>query len=447
VVVEDSGVALSLEVDSAGQRAQVRRAALASSIGTTIEWYDFFLYNTAAALVFPHLFFPASTPYVGAMASFATYAVGFVARPLGAAIFGHWGDRIGRKATLIVTLLVMGISSAIVGVLPGTTAIGAAAPLILVALRLVQGLAIGGEWSGSVLIAMEWGDQRKRGLLGSFAQLGVPMGLVLGTGGMTLLSATLSAEQFSSWGWRIPFLFSLVLVGVGLMVRLSILETPMFAKVTEARKTARVPVADAIRQHWREILLSAGLRFSEQMPFYLFTTFVLTYVVSRHEFTKTFVLKAVLAGAVCELVAIPLFSHLSDRYGRKRIYLTGAILTGLIAYPYFAVLSHGGAGLIFLAVVASLFIHGLQYGPQAALIAENFPTHLRYGGAGLGYQLASVFAGGPAPLIATWLLHKTGTPYAISAYIVFAAVVTVACCLALPNRSRVDIDDAAVYRR
>ncbi len=446
MVVEDNGVAVGLEVDPAGQRAQVRRAALASSIGTTIEWYDFFLYNTAAALVFPHLFFPASTPYAGAMASFATYAVGFVARPLGAAIFGHWGDRIGRKATLIVTLLVMGISSAVVGILPGTAAIGAAAPLILVALRLVQGLAIGGEWSGSVLIAMEWGDQRKRGLLASFAQLGVPMGLVLGTGGMTLLSATLSTEQFNSWGWRIPFLFSLVLVGIGLVIRLSILETPMFAKLTAERKTARVPVADVIRQHWREILLSAGLRFSEQMPFYLFTTFVLTYVVSRHEFTKTFVLKAVLAGAVCELVAIPLFSHLSDRYGRKRIYLTGAILTGLIAYPYFAVLSHGGAGLIFLAVVASLFIHGLQYGPQAALIAENFPTHLRYGGAGLGYQLASVFAGGPAPLIATWLLHTTGTPYAISAYIVFAAAVTVACGLALPNRSRVDINDPAVYR-
>jgi metabolite-proton symporter len=407
VVVGNDDVALSLKIDPAGQRAQVRRAALASSIGTTTEWYDFFLYNTAAALVFPHLFFPASTPYAGAMASFATYAVGFVARPLGAAIFGHWGDRIGRKSTLIVTLLVMGISSAIVGMLPGTAAIGPAAPLLLVLLRLVQGVAIGGEWSGSVLIAMEWGDQRKRGLLGSFAQLGVPMGLVLGTGGMTLLSATLSPEEFNSWGWRVPFLFSLVLVALGLVIRLSILETPMFAKVAEERVTARTPVVEAIRQHWREILLSAGLRFSEQMPFYLFTTFVLIYVVSRHEFNRTFVLKAVLAGAVCELVAIPLFSHLSDRFGRKRIYLVGSLLTGLIAYPYFAVLTHSGAGLIFAAVMVSLFLHALQYGPQAALIAENFPTHLRYGGAGLGYQLASVFAGGPAPLIATWLLHKT----------------------------------------
>src|SRR6201997_5681312 len=264
MVVGDNEVIRAAQLDPAGQRAQVRRAALASSIGTTIEWYDFFLYNTAAALVFPHLFFPASSPYAGAMASFATYAVGFVARPLGAALFGHWGDRLGRKATLIVTLLVMGISSAIVGILPGTAAIGLAAPLLLVALRLVQGLAIGGEWSGSVLIAMEWGDQRRRGLLGSFAQLGVPLGLVLGTGGMTLLSATLSPEAFTSWGWRVPFLLSLVLVAVGLAIRLKIVETPMFAKVQQEGKTARVPVIEVIRQHWREILLSAGLRFSEQ---------------------------------------------------------------------------------------------------------------------------------------------------------------------------------------
>ncbi len=419
---------------------------MASAIGTTIEWYDFFLYNTAAALVFPHLFFPASSAYAGAMQSFATYAVGFAARPVGAAIFGHWGDRIGRKATLIVTLLVMGISSALVGVLPKTATIGLAAPLLLVALRLIQGLAIGGEWSGSVLIAMEWGDQRRRGLLGSFAQLGVPLGLVLGTGSMTLLSATLSPEAFSSWGWRVPFLLSLVLVAVGLAIRLKIVETPMFAKVQQEGKTARVPVIEVIRHHWREILLSAGLRFSEQMPFYLFTTFVLIYVVSRQGFSRTFVLNAVLLGALCELVAIPFFSQLSDRLSRKRVYLTGAVLIALIAFPYFAALTHGGAVLIFVAVVVSLQLHAMEYGPQAALIGESFPTHLRYGGAGLGYQLASVFAGGPAPLIATWLLHETGTPYSISIYIVFAAIITIGCVAALPDRSRVDIEDATVYR-
>jgi metabolite-proton symporter len=447
MVVPNDAVAGNAKLDSEFQRIQVRRAALASSIGTTIEWYDFFLYNTAAALVFPHLFFPASTAYAGAMQSFATYAVGFAARPVGAAIFGHWGDRIGRKATLIVTLIVMGVSSAIVGILPGTAAIGWAAPLLLVVLRLVQGVAIGGEWSGSVLIAMEWGDQDKRGLLGSFAQVGVPVGLVLGTGGMTLLSATLSADAFNSWGWRVPFLASLILVAVGLVIRLKILETPMFSKLVGKRETARTPVIEAIRRHWREILLSAGLRFSEQMPFYLFTTYVLIYVVARHHFSKTFVLNAVLVGAVAELAMIPLFSHLSDRVGRKRVYLTGAVLTGLIAFPYFAVLTHGGHVLIFLAVVVSLVVHAMQYGPQAALIGESFPTRLRYGGAGLGYQLASVFAGGPAPLLATWLLHETGTPYSISAYIVLAAVITVGCVLALPDRSRVNIDDAAVYSR
>ena len=449
MAVGDDEVTKAAEPGQESQRTQVRRAAVASAIGTTIEWYDFFLYNTAAALVFPHLFFPASSAYAGAMQSFATYAVGFAARPVGAAIFGHWGDRIGRKATLIITLLVMGISSAVVGILPGTATIGVLAPLSLVFLRVIQGLAIGGEWSGSVLLAMEWGDQEKRGLLGSFAQIGVPVGLVLGTGGMTLLSATLSPDAFNSWGWRIPFLASLVLVVVGLAIRLRIRETPMFAKMVAEQKVVRTPVTQAIRDHWREILLSAGTRFSEQMPFYLFTTYVLIYVVSRHshEFSKTFVLYAVLAGAICELAAIPYFSHLSDRVGRQRVYLTGAVLMGMIAFPYFAVLTHGGHALVFITIVLSLILHAMQYGPQAAMIGESFPTHLRYGGAGLGYQLASVFAGGPAPLVATWLLHETGTPYSISVYIVVAAMITVACVLALPDRSRVDIEDAAVYSR
>ena len=281
----------------------------------------------------------------------------------------------------------------------------------------------------------------------SSAQIGVPVGLVLGTGGMTLLSATLSTEAFNSWGWRVPFIASLILVAVGLVIRLKILETPMFARVLAEGKTASTPVMDAIRQHWREILLSAGARFSEQMPFYLYTTFVLTFVVARHDYSKTFVLTAVLAGALLELVMIPWFSHLSDRFGRKRVYLTGAVLTGLFAFPYFAVLNHGGYAPIFIAIVLSLVFHAMQYGPQAALIGESFPTHLRYGGAGIGYQLASVFAGGPAPLLATWLLHETGTSYAISVYIVLAAVVTVACVVALPDRSRSNIDDAAIYSR
>jgi metabolite-proton symporter len=447
MAIGDEEVSRAVEADSGTKRVQVRRAAMASAIGTTIEWYDFFLYNTAAALVFPHLFFPASSAYAGAMQSFATYFVGFAARPIGAAIFGHYGDRIGRKTTLIITLLVMGLASAVIGIMPGTATIGVAAPILLVALRVLQGIAVGGEWSGSVLLTMEWGDQKRRGLLGSFAQVGVPVGLVLGTGGMTLLSATMSEDAFDSWGWRIPFLASLILVAVGLVIRLRILETPMFAKVVEQGKTATAPVKDAIKHHWREILLSAGVRFAEQMPFYLFTTFVLIYVVQRHHYSKTFVLAAVLVGATVELAAIPFFSHLSDSLGRRKVYVTGAVIAGLFAFPYFYVLTHGGQVWIFIVVVLSMIIHAMMYGPQAALIGESFPTHLRYGGAGLGYQLASVFAGGPAPLVATWLLHETGTPYSISIYIVIAAVITVICALALADRSRADIEDDTVYSR
>ncbi len=447
MTIGDDEVSQAVQADTGTKQTQVRRAAMASAIGTTIEWYDFFLYNTAAALVFPHLFFPESTAYAGAMQSFATYFVGFAARPIGAAIFGHWGDRIGRKTTLIITLLVMGLASAVIGIMPGTATIGVAAPLLLVFLRVLQGIAVGGEWSGSVLLTMEWGDQKRRGLLGSFAQIGVPVGLVLGTGGMTLLSATMSEEAFDSWGWRIPFLASLILVAVGLVIRLRILETPMFAKVLEQGKTASAPVKDAIKHHWREILLSAGVRFAEQMPFYLFTTFVLTYVVQVHHYSKTFILSAVLVGATVELAAIPFFSNLSDSVGRKKVYTAGAVSAGVFAFPYFFVLTHGGAAPIFIVIVLSMVIHAMMYGPQAALIGESFPTHLRYGGAGLGYQLASVFAGGPAPLLATWLLHETGTPYSISIYIVIAAVITVICCLALADRSRVDIEDDANYSR
>jgi MFS family permease len=445
MVLDPNEAQRARSVGETEHRRQVRKAAFASCVGTSIEWYDFFLYGTAAALVFPSVFFPASSDYAGQLESFATLAVGFAARPVGAAIFGHWGDRIGRKATLIVTLLVMGVSTALIGVLPGTDTIGAAAPLLLVFLRLLQGIAVGGEWSGSVLLAMEWGDQKRRGLMGSYAQIGVPVGLILGTGGLSLLNAV-APDAFLTWGWRIPFLASLVLVAIGLWVRLRILETPMFAKVVEQKTVSKLPVVDVVKRHPKEIGLTALARFSEQMPFYIFTTFVLTYVVEQG-LSEGFALNSVMAAAALELFMLPFFSHLSDRIGRKRIYITGSVVTGLFAFVYFGLLNTGSAALVFIAIFLSLVPHDMQYGPQAAMIAESFPTSLRYGGAGIGYQLSSVFAGGPAPLLATYLLHEFGTAYAIAGFILFSSFVSVAAVIALPDRSRSDITDEAVYAR
>src|ERR1700744_6351567 len=252
---------------AAADRRQVRLAALSSVVGTSIEWYDFFLYGTASAIVFPEVFFPNSSSYSGTLESFATYAVGFAARPVGAAIFGHWGDRLGRKATLIITLLMMGIASALVGVLPGAVSIGVAAPILLVVLRLLQGIAVGGEWSGSVLLSMEWGNQRRRGLMASWPQVGVPIGLLLGTGMMTAIALT-AEGAFKAWAWRIPFLVSLVLVAIGLWIRLKVMETPLFERITQRQEVAKVPVSEVIRKHPKEIILSALLRMSEQAPFY-----------------------------------------------------------------------------------------------------------------------------------------------------------------------------------
>jgi metabolite-proton symporter len=432
---------------TAEQKGLIRRAALASTVGTTIEWYDFFLYNTAAALVFPALFFPESSVYAGRLESFATYAVGFAARPVGAFIFGHWGDRIGRKATLIVTLLMMGIGSALVGVLPGADSIGKAAPLLLVLLRLLQGLAVGGEWSGSVLLSMEWGDQKRRGLMASLPQLGVAFGLILGTGFLYLMSAVMSEAQFQSWGWRVPFLFSLVLVAIGLYIRLRILETPMFARRLKEKSISRLPSIEVWKDHWKTILLSALARMSEQAPFYVITTFTLTYLTEEQGYTKRFALAGILSAAAVELVAVPLFGHLSDSIGRKKVYLAGSALTGVYAFVLFAALGSGTGALAFLAMLIALIPHAMQYGPQASLIAESFPTSLRYAGAGLGYQLASVIAGGPAPLVATYLLEHTGSVYSIAWAVLGTSVITIVAVVLMDDRSHSDINDDATYAR
>jgi metabolite-proton symporter len=410
---------------------------VASAVGTTIEWYDFFLYGTAASLVFPKLFFPGASQFVGVLAAFATFFVGFAARPIGAAIFGHYGDRIGRKTTLIATLLLMGISTFIIGLVPGYATIGMLAPVLLTVMRIGQGLGVGGEWGGSVLLAMEWGHGHRRGLFASWPQLGVPFGLLLSTGVVGLMNAW-TGPSFLTWGWRIPFLLSAVLIAIGLYVRLRVLESPEFERAKVEQVVVKQPFVEVWRQQWRDILVSAFVRLAEQAPFYLFTTFVLTYVTQQLKLARGEVLNYTMVAAALGLISIPVFGYLSDRFGRRLIYGIGVVLTAAFAFPYFLLLDTKIGGLVLLAIVLSLVFHDIQYGPQAALIAETFGTNLRYSGAGMGYQLASVIAGGPAPLIAAWILNATGSSTGVSWYIVGCAVVAFIALLLMPNRAEVE---------
>ncbi|MFE7160758.1 MFS transporter [Streptomyces sp. NPDC057636] len=427
---------------STGQTAVTRshrnRAVVASTVGTAIEWYDFFLYGTAAALVFPHLFFPGQSDYTGVLASFATQFVGFAARPVGAAIFGHFGDRAGRKSTLVVTLLLMGVSTVLIGCLPTYDSIGLAAPILLVVLRVAQGIGVGGEWGGSVLLAMEWGPRKRRGLMASWPQMGVPLGLLASTG-MVRWMTSATGGDFERWGWRIPFLASAVLIAIGLYVRLRVVESPDFSAVKNARAVVRMPGWEVLRHQWREVLTAAFVRLSEQAPFYLFITFVLAYGTEHLGLARSDLLDDTLVAAAVGLVSIPLFGHLSDRIGRRLVYGVGIACVAAFAFPYFALLNTGSSGLVLLAIVLSLVFHDVQYGPQAALIAEGFGTQVRYSGAGLGYQLASVIAGGPAPLIAAAILEETGSSVGISIYMVACCVLSFVALLLIPRRADTDL--------
>ncbi|MCP1916608.1 metabolite-proton symporter [Bradyrhizobium sp. USDA 4532] len=419
---------------------QMRRAVIASTVGTAIEWYDFFLYSTVTGLVFAKLFFPHSDPWVGTLEAFAIYAVGFVARPIGAAIFGHYGDRIGRKSTLIATLLLMGLATAAVALVPTYSSIGIWGAVILTVLRFIQGVGVGGEWGGSVLMSMEWArNDRSRGLIASWPQFGVPCGLFLANLAVLAFSQ-MSGDQFLSWGWRIPFALSIVLVGVGLYIRLGILETPVFSKLLAERQLDRTPMLTVIRDHPKEILLSAFARMSEQAPFYIFTAFVFSYGVGTLHVSRDFLLTAVLAASVLSFVSIPLCGHISDQIGRKNMYMIGAAVTGVFGFIYFAMLNTGSETIIFLAIFLSLIPHDMQYGPQAALIAESFTGRLRYSGASLGYQLASVIAGGPAPLIATWLFGTFHSATAIAAYIAACAIITLVATAMMTDYTGRDIN-------
>jgi MFS family permease len=426
-------------VSAREQRRQLRRAVVAGTVGTAIEWYDFFLYSTVTGLVFAQLYFPRADPLVGTLEAFGIYAVGFLARPVGAAIFGHYGDRLGRKAALIATLLLMGVATFLVALVPTYQQIGIWGAVLLTALRFIQGVGVGGEWGGSVLLSMEWAQtNRHRGFIAAWPQFGVPAGLFLANLAV-LASSAASGDRFLVWGWRIPFLLSLALVGVGLYVRLGILETPVFAALAAGGRIERAPVAEVIRRHPREIVLTALCRMAEQAPFYLFTAFVFAYGIGTLRLSRNFLIAAVLSASAVSFVTIPLFGHLSDRMGRKRIYTLGAIVTGIYGFAYFRLLDTREPALVFIAIVLSLVPHDMLYGPQAALIAETFPARLRYSGASLGYQLSSVFAGGPSPLIATWLLSTYHSGTVIAMFIALCAVITLIATAFLPDYTNKDI--------
>lgn len=419
---------------------QLRRAVIASTIGTSIEWYDFFLYGSAAALVLNQQFFPNVDAASGTLIAFGTNFVGFIARPVGAAIFGHYGDRIGRKATLVMTLGLMGVGTFLVGLVPPYASIGILGGVLLTILRALQGIGVGGEWGGSVLLAMEWGARTgKRGFIASWPQFGVPVGLLLSNGMLALVTA-LAGPNFVTWGWRIPFLLSIVLVGVGLWIRLGILETPVFRRLIEERRTAAAPVAEVLRRNWREVILTCLLRTGQQAPFYLFWTFVLVYATGPLGLPRQEVLNDTLIASAVSLVTVPLWGYMSDRWGRRRTYMIGAVAMALFAWPYFALLDTRVPGLVLLAIVLAPIVHDIQYGPQAAFIAEAFPPRLRYSGASLGYHLASVTAGGPAPIIAGYLLTQFGSSLAIVVYIVICALISLWAAAVLRDRTSEDID-------
>jgi metabolite-proton symporter len=422
-----------LRAQGTSARSQRIKAAVASTVGTTIEWYDFFLYGTAAALIFPSVFFPDSSPLAGTLLAFSTQFVGFAARPIGAAIFGHYGDRLGRKGALITTLSLMGAATALMGVLPGYATIGVAAPILLTLLRILQGIGVGGEWGGSVLMSMEWGRRKRHGFMASLPQLGVPIGLLLSTAAVRIVSGVGGEHFFETWGWRIPFLLSVVLIAIGLYVRLSVLETPHFRRMREQKAVVKAPVWEVIKTQPRAIITSAFVRMAEQAPFYLFITFVLTYGTEALALERDDLLNNVLVAAALGFLTVPLFGYLSDLFGRKLVYGIGVVGIAIFAFPYFGLLNSKESGLVLLAIVLSLAIHDIMYGPQAALISETFGTGVRYSGAGLGYQLASVVAGGPAPLIATAIFAATKSSTGISWYIVGCAVVSMIALVLMPK--------------
>jgi metabolite-proton symporter len=407
------------------QRTPLTRVIMASLIGTTIEWYDFFLYGSAAALVFNKLFFPSFDPLVGTLLAFATYAVGFVARPLGGIVFGHYGDRIGRKKLLMWSLVMMGLATILIGVMPGYASIGVWAPIGLIVLRVFQGFAVGGEWGGAVLLAAEYGDAKRRGFWASWPQAGVPLGSLLSAGILALMAGFQSEADFLAWGWRIPFLLSGLLVIVGWYIRNRVAETPMFEQaLEEAKAPPKLPAMEVFRERPRAVLLGAGLRVGENIGYYILTVFSLTFLVDVAAETRSLALDALLIGAAVQFVAIPLLAALSDRIGRRPVYAFGAFGLGVFSFLFFPMLASGNDALIILAIVIGLVLHASMYAPQAAFITELFPTRIRYSGVSIAYQLTAIFAGSLAPIVALWLYKDLHSSVPVSIYVAVACAIS-----------------------
>ena len=430
------------EVD---HQSALRRAVIASTVGTTIEWYDFLIYSTVTGLVFNKVYFPGSDPWIGTLQAFGVYFIGFVARPIGAAIFGHFGDRIGRKATLIVTLLLTGISTAAVGLVPGYASIGIWGAVILTLLRLIQGIGVGGEWGGSVLLAMEWARSNKnRGFISSWPQFGAPAGLFLANCAVLFFS-WYSGDQFLTWGWRIPFLMSIIMVAIGLWIRLGILETPVFQRILAENKVERAPIIEVLKRQPREVILSALLRMAEQTPGYIFNAFVLTYGTLVVGASRNLLLTGLVAMTALGFITAPIAGALSDRIGRRKVYIGGCVLVAAFTFVYFAMLDTKVPELVFLAVALSFIPVMVMYGPEAALIAEAFTPRLRYSGASIGYQLASIIAGGPAPFVSTWLFSTYHSAFPIGLYVCVCAAISICAALLLPDQTNKDIAHEVNY--
>jgi MFS family permease len=430
---------VGVPLSDAEHRAQLRKAVIASAVGTTIEWYDFLLYSIVTGLVFGRLFFPHSDPLVGVLQAFAIYTVGFIARPIGAVIFGHYGDRIGRKAALIATLLITGLATFAVGFVPTYATAGIWGAVILTVIRFIQGVGVGGEWGGSVLLAMEWArTNRHRGFITSWPQFGGPAGLFLANMAV-LIGSAISGDKFLVWGWRIPFMLSIVMVAIGLYIRLGILETPIFRRILAEERVERAPAVEVLKRQPKEVILAALARTAEQGPAYIYLAFVFAYGTQVLHQPRDFLLTALIAAGLLSFVTIPVAGALSDRFGRKRVYIIGTVLTGIFGFIYFAMLNTMVPGWIFLGIVLSFVPHDIMYGPQAALIAECFTPRLRYSGSSIGYQLASLTAGGPAPLIATALLAAYGSGYVIAGYIAVCAIISLLATILLPDYTGRDI--------